>query len=83
MGKFGNVMRCVGNIVSSVQPLTHRGLVTCSAKSSKSYDADGKTSVTLLNKEFDAGLMVNGYSQYGFRLNNNMVIMGPIVIFPR
>lgn len=47
------------------------------------YEADGKTKVNILNKELDLGLMVNGFSQYGFRLNNDMVIMGPMAIFPR
>ncbi|XP_055856104.1 NADH dehydrogenase [ubiquinone] 1 alpha subcomplex assembly factor 3 [Episyrphus balteatus] len=47
------------------------------------YEADGKTKVNILNKELDLGLMINGFSQYGFRLNNDMVIVGPMAIFPR
>lgn len=49
----------------------------------RAYDGDGKTSVTVLNKEEDAGLMINAYSQTGFRLNNGMFVVGPMVIFPR
>ncbi|XP_017045320.1 NADH dehydrogenase [ubiquinone] 1 alpha subcomplex assembly factor 3 [Drosophila ficusphila] len=50
---------------------------------SKAYDHDGKTKVTIFNTETDLGLMVTGYSQYGFRLNNDMVLIGPISVFPR
>lgn len=35
-----------------------------------SYEGDGKTKVSILNKEVDAGLMINAFSQMGFRLNN-------------
>ncbi|XP_016953465.1 NADH dehydrogenase [ubiquinone] 1 alpha subcomplex assembly factor 3 [Drosophila biarmipes] len=54
-----------------------------SANFSKAYDHDGKTKVTIFNTETDLGLMVTGYSQYGFRLNNDMVLIGPITVFPR
>lgn len=49
----------------------------------RAYDGDGKTSVTVLNKEEDGALMINAYSQTGFRLNNGMFVVGPMVIFPR
>lgn len=47
------------------------------------YEADGKTKVSIFNTEQDYGLMITGFSQYGFRLNNDMVIIGPMAIFPR
>ncbi|KAJ8921029.1 hypothetical protein NQ315_015825 [Exocentrus adspersus] len=47
------------------------------------YEASGKTSVHVLNKEAELGLMIDGYSQVGFRLNNDLTIIGPMVIFPR
>ncbi|KAH8309664.1 hypothetical protein KR059_012991 [Drosophila kikkawai] len=50
---------------------------------SKAYDHDGKTKVSIFNTETDLGLMITGYSQYGFRLNNDMVLIGPISVFPR
>ncbi|SPP73155.1 blast:NADH dehydrogenase [Drosophila guanche] len=50
---------------------------------SKAYDYDGKTKVSIFNTETDLGLMITGYSQYGFRLNNDMVLIGPISVFPR
>ncbi|XP_034106869.1 NADH dehydrogenase [ubiquinone] 1 alpha subcomplex assembly factor 3 [Drosophila nasuta] len=50
---------------------------------SKAYDHDGKTRVSIFNTETNNGLMVTGYSQYGFRLNNDMVLIGPISVFPR
>ncbi|XP_039480950.1 NADH dehydrogenase [ubiquinone] 1 alpha subcomplex assembly factor 3 [Drosophila santomea] len=60
-----------------------RRLHAVSANFSKAYDHDGKTKVTIFNTETDLGLMVTGYSQYGFRLNNDMVLIGPISVFPR
>lgn len=60
-----------------------RPLHAIPANFSKAYDHDGKTKVTIFNTETDLGLMVTGYSQYGFRLNNDMVLIGPISVFPR
>ncbi|EDW74788.1 uncharacterized protein Dwil_GK15710 [Drosophila willistoni] len=50
---------------------------------SKAYEGDGKTKVSIFNTQTDLGLMITGYSQYGFRLNNDMVLIGPITVFPR
>ncbi|XP_069684506.1 NADH dehydrogenase [ubiquinone] 1 alpha subcomplex assembly factor 3 [Periplaneta americana] len=47
-----------------------------------SYDPDGKTTVQVLNKSVE-GLMIDSYSQVGFRLNNGMYVLGPMAIFPR
>ncbi|KAH8322572.1 hypothetical protein KR074_007176 [Drosophila pseudoananassae] len=60
-----------------------RQLHSFPAKFSKAYDHDGKTKVSIFNTETDLGLMITGYSQYGFRLNNDMVLIGPISVFPR
>ncbi|KAH8272938.1 hypothetical protein KR018_011646 [Drosophila ironensis] len=60
-----------------------RRLHSLPAKFSKAYDHDGKTKVSIFNTETDMGLMITGYSQYGFRLNNDMVLIGPITVFPR
>lgn len=66
------------------QTLVRRQAISTTAKGlSKAYDYDGKTKVSIFNTETDMGLMVTGYSQYGFRLNNNMVLLGPISVFPR
>ncbi|EDS29948.1 conserved hypothetical protein [Culex quinquefasciatus] len=51
--------------------------------STATYEGDGKTSVTILNKEADVGLLINSYSQVGFRLSNDMVVLGPMALFPR
>lgn len=70
--------------MSLSQSLGRRRLVsTVSTRLSKAYDYDGKTKVSIFNTETDMGLMITGYSQYGFRLNNNMVLIGPITVFPR
>jgi hypothetical protein len=47
------------------------------------YEGDGKTSVQVLNKETEYGLMINSISQSGFRLNNDIFVLGPMAIFPR
>ncbi|KAL3281734.1 hypothetical protein HHI36_004938 [Cryptolaemus montrouzieri] len=49
----------------------------------KCYDGEGKTTATILNNEADFGLMIDGYSEVGFRLNNNVTVLGPMLIFPR
>lgn len=46
------------------------------------YDNDGKTYVSMLNnKNIQDGIMVSGYSQFGFRLNNNFMVLGPVICF--
>ncbi|KAG5883226.1 hypothetical protein JTB14_011418 [Gonioctena quinquepunctata] len=47
------------------------------------YEGEGKTSIHILNKDAELGIMIDGYSQVGFRLNNQMTILGSMVIFPR
>uniref|UniRef100_A0A182NFV5 NADH dehydrogenase [ubiquinone] 1 alpha subcomplex assembly factor 3 n=1 Tax=Anopheles dirus TaxID=7168 RepID=A0A182NFV5_9DIPT len=74
-----NVLQGLGRIAH--QSL-RRNICTTLARRS-TYESDGKTSVTILNKEAEAGLMINSYSQYGFRLNNDMVVVGPMAIFSR
>lgn len=51
--------------------------------STSTYEGDGKTKVNILNRELDLGLMINSYSQLGFRLNNELRVVGPMAIFPR
>lgn len=50
---------------------------------SKAYDYDGKTKIDIFNTQLEGGLMITGYSPYGFRLNTNMTAIGPIAIFSR
>ncbi|CAH0556678.1 unnamed protein product [Brassicogethes aeneus] len=47
------------------------------------YEGDGKTTLNILNNEADMGLMIDGFSQVGFRLNNGFTVLGPMVIFPK
>ena len=60
-----------------------RKLIRYSSGGTNTYEGDGKTSVQILNKELDLGLMINSFSQVGFRLNNGMMILGPMAIFPK
>ncbi|VVC27848.1 NDUFAF3/Mth938 domain-containing protein [Cinara cedri] len=46
------------------------------------YDNDGKTYVSMLNNNnIREGVMISSYSQFGFRLNNNFQVLGPIICF--
>lgn len=56
---------------------------TCMYKGAKTYEGDGKTSVQVLNNDVENGILINGISQAGFRLNNDLFIVGPMIIFPR
>ncbi|XP_014282530.1 NADH dehydrogenase [ubiquinone] 1 alpha subcomplex assembly factor 3 [Halyomorpha halys] len=53
-----------------------------SALRKSSYEGDGKTSVTILNKEPGYGIMIDSYSKEGFRLNNGLFVIGPLILFP-
>lgn len=56
---------------------------SCYYKPAKTYEGDGKTSVQVLNNDLENGILINGISQAGFRLNNDLFIVGPMIIFPR
>lgn len=62
---------------------THKVFQQQIRKNTGSYHGDGKTKVNILNQELDLGLMINSYSQFGFRLNNGLNVVGPMAIFPR
>ena len=47
-----------------------------------SYDGDGKTTVTIVNKDMMGYLLVDAYSETGFRLSNEHFAYGPIALFP-
>ncbi|XP_015113047.1 NADH dehydrogenase [ubiquinone] 1 alpha subcomplex assembly factor 3 [Diachasma alloeum] len=47
------------------------------------YEGEGKTTVTILNRDADYGLMIDKISMQGFKLNLGVSIMGPMIIFPR
>lgn len=49
---------------------------------SAAYAGDGKTTVTVLNKDQLNLNLVNTYSASGFRLSNNLFIKGSILLFP-
>lgn len=48
-----------------------------------SYDINDKTTFTILNKNFDYGLMIDNITEYGFTLNNGMKTIGPTIVFPK
>uniref|UniRef100_A0A2R5LDU3 NADH dehydrogenase [ubiquinone] 1 alpha subcomplex assembly factor 3 n=1 Tax=Ornithodoros turicata TaxID=34597 RepID=A0A2R5LDU3_9ACAR len=50
---------------------------------SYSYEGDGKTTVSVLNKIRDDILLLDSYSTSGFRLNNGLFVIGSVAVFPR
>ncbi|XP_014222735.1 uncharacterized protein LOC106649688 [Trichogramma pretiosum] len=69
------------NFVAPVVSDGLRCLQTTAARCS--YDEDGKTTVTILNKNFDYGLMIDNMSEQGFVLNNGIRTVGPLILFPK
>ena len=61
--------------------LSRRGFSTSVKRFDASYDGPGKTTVSILNENQDK-ILVDGFSKYGFILNNNMRVMGPMAVFP-
>ncbi|KAF5299051.1 hypothetical protein FQA39_LY11597 [Lamprigera yunnana] len=70
----------ISKVVGKNARLISSNIIKCRPAS---YEGEGKTTVNILNNELDIGLMINGYSQVGFRLNNNMTCLGPMAIFAR
>ncbi|KAK7077674.1 NADH dehydrogenase [ubiquinone] 1 alpha subcomplex assembly factor 3 [Halocaridina rubra] len=56
---------------------------TCQLRCYCAPGAEDKTIAKVLNQEIDSGLMIDAYSQVGFRLNNGMSVFGSIAIFPK
>ncbi|XP_044267735.1 NADH dehydrogenase [ubiquinone] 1 alpha subcomplex assembly factor 3 [Tribolium madens] len=71
------------NLFKLATNYTIRRFLYASPKVNGAYEAEGKTTVNILNNENELGLMINGFSQVGFRLNNDLTILGSVVIFPR
>lgn len=62
--------------------LSQRSVSNTIGSDSAAYDGDGKTTVKNLNyEEFDLNL-INTYSNGGFRLSNQLFIVGSLVVFP-
>lgn len=59
-----------------------RPQLTRSLNDSSAYGGDGKTTVRVLNNEETHLNLVNTYSDRGFRLANNIFIVGSILLFP-
>lgn len=57
--------------------------LTTSKMLSSNYEGDGKTTVTVLNSEYKHLIMIDSYSDCGFRLNNGIYTVGPLAAFPK
>ena len=42
-----------------------------------------KTTISALNEDENVDLQITGFSRFGFIINKNMSVLGPIVIFPK
>jgi len=47
------------------------------------FNENDRSTVSILNEDEEAGLLISSYSKAGFRFNNGMVAIGPIALFPR
>ncbi|XP_068905397.1 NADH dehydrogenase [ubiquinone] 1 alpha subcomplex assembly factor 3 isoform X2 [Tenebrio molitor] len=79
------MLRHAINVINSTKTHINRRFLHVGQRlnSPGAYDAEGKTTVHILNNEAELGLMVNGFSQVGFRLNNDITVLGSMIIFPR
>ncbi|KAF7994682.1 hypothetical protein HCN44_004154 [Aphidius gifuensis] len=62
--------------IRNLQPIRHK-------VGQGAYEGEGKTTMTILNKDADYGMMIDSISPIGFRLNLGISILGPMLIFPR
>ncbi|XP_015519920.2 NADH dehydrogenase [ubiquinone] 1 alpha subcomplex assembly factor 3 [Neodiprion pinetum] len=70
-------------IISANMRQTIRKIHSSSIICKSAYEGDGKTTISILNRDEVYGLMINSYSKIGFRLNNGISIIGSLAIFPR
>ncbi|CAL1264411.1 unnamed protein product [Larinioides sclopetarius] len=47
------------------------------------YEGDGKTTVTILNREHRHLILFDSLTEIGFKLNNGIFAVGPVAAFPR
>ncbi|RWS29700.1 NADH dehydrogenase [ubiquinone] 1 alpha subcomplex assembly factor 3-like protein [Leptotrombidium deliense] len=47
------------------------------------YEGDGKTTVTQLGDDAGELILIDTFSNAGFRLNNSLFVVGPIAVFPK
>ncbi|CAG9860273.1 unnamed protein product [Phyllotreta striolata] len=78
------INKICGNLIKRQCSCTIRKLhQNSNLHSPGAYEASGKTTVQVMNKDTEIGIMIDGFSQVGFKLNNDFTILGSMVIFPR
>lgn len=70
------------NTTKATRRLSNELQIIRSLNNSSAYDGDGRTTVRVLNNEETHLNLVNTYSDRGFRLANNLFIVGSILLFP-
>ncbi|XP_054164628.1 NADH dehydrogenase [ubiquinone] 1 alpha subcomplex assembly factor 3-like [Oppia nitens] len=73
-------MKCMYRMASGGEPPPAPGSMP--PMGGGSYEGDGKTTVTIINKDHLGFLLVDSYSERGFRLSNSLFAYGPIALFP-
>ena len=73
--KQSNAMLARNNLINHVVKLNKRNKMN--------VHSEGKMVVSFLAQEDYDRLLVMSYSDMGFRLTNNLFLMGPIVLFPK
>lgn len=81
MGTFQRLFNQLPAVKNIVCKNSSRGFSQTQVR--QSYEGDGKTYVTILNKEHNAPLMIDSFSYAGFRLNNGLFVVGPVALFPQ
>ena len=73
-------MKIINNYM---KPVSVSRTLTTSSTLADNYEGDGKTTVTILNREHKHLIMIDTYNNYGFRLNNGIFAVGPLAVFPK
>ncbi|XP_075988752.1 NADH dehydrogenase [ubiquinone] 1 alpha subcomplex assembly factor 3 [Anticarsia gemmatalis] len=73
---LSNVLRRA-NVIKNATP------ILSSVRGKAAYEGDGKTTVKVINQDYELGLMIDSYATYGFKLNNGLTVLGPMAIFPK
>ncbi|XP_066147407.1 NADH dehydrogenase [ubiquinone] 1 alpha subcomplex assembly factor 3 [Euwallacea fornicatus] len=77
---FGSSTKCLKNIILRY---LSKSTASNALNPPNTYADEGRTTVHVMNKDYEYGLMIDGYSEVGFKLNNQITILGPMIICPR
>lgn len=79
----GSLLSSMKIIRNYMKPISVSRTFMTSKILADNYEGDGKTTITILNREHKNLIMIDTYNNYGFRLNNGIFALGPLAVFPR